>query len=72
MYAWREIKNHVSNYPHALMISLFELMIPLLVFFERSVSDGVRFDFIRTEKSTTHVIMKRYTVEQRFFISTES
>lgn len=54
------------------MITLFELIIPFLVFFERSVADGVGYDFIRTEESTTHVIMKWYTVEQIFFISTES
>lgn len=52
------MKRHVSDYPHTLMITLFELIIPLSVFFERSVADGVRFDFIRTEKPTTHVIMK--------------
>lgn len=72
MYALREIKKHVSDYHHALMITLFELIIPLFGIFERSVADGVRFDFIRTEKPTTHMIMKWYTVEQRFFISTES
>lgn len=58
MYAWREIKKQVSDYPHTLMITLCELIIPLLVFFERFVANGVRFDFIRTEKPTTHVIMK--------------
>lgn len=53
MYAWREIKKQVSDYPHTLMITLCELIIPLLVFFERFVANGVRFDFIRTEKPTT-------------------
>lgn len=66
------MKKHVSDYPHTLMITLFELIIAFFVFFERSVADGVRYDFIRTEEPTTHVIMKWYTVEKIFFISTES
>lgn len=31
--AWKEMKKHVSDYPHTLMITLFELIIPFLVFF---------------------------------------
>lgn len=52
------MKKHVSDYPHTLMITLFELIMPFLVFFERPVGDGVGYDFIRTEELTTHVIMK--------------
>lgn len=47
------MEKHVSDYAHNLMITLFELIIPFLVFFERSVADGVRYDFIRTEEPTT-------------------
>lgn len=58
LYSCREIKTHMPGDPLILMITPFELTVLLSVFFERSVADGVRCDFIRTEKLTAHVIME--------------